>query len=536
MDGHTGTRRIRRALISVSDKTGLVEFARGLRERGIEIVSTGGTAAALRAAGVVITEVSVFTGSPEILDGRVKTLHPRVHGGILFRRDSEEHLETCREHDIEAIDLVAVNLYPFRETVRRPGVTPEEAIEQIDIGGPTLLRSAAKNHDFVTVVCRPELYGEVLAELAGHDGGTTLALRSRLALEAFRHTAAYDAAIARYLAAGQPPAPAAAAREGARPALPEELAAVVEDAGRKDFDLRYGENSHQAAAFYGDFGRHFDKLHGLELSYNNILDLSAAVELIEEFPAAPAAAVIKHTNPCGVALGSTVLEAWERALAADEMSAHGGVVAFNRPLDREPAAAIHPFFTEIIAAPDFAPAAIDLLREKKNRRLVRLRAPLRQGPRWRLRSAAGGLLVQEADLTEGFTAGTTASVPTRRRPSADELEALAFAWKVVKHVKSNAIAFTGRDRGLGIGAGQMSRLDAVEVAVMKARRAGIDLRGSVAASDAFFPFADGLLACADAGATAVIQPGGARKDAEVIAAADERGIAMVFTGERHFRH
>jgi phosphoribosylaminoimidazolecarboxamide formyltransferase/IMP cyclohydrolase len=520
--------RIQRALISVSNKTGLVELAHKLQSMGVEILSTGGTARALRDAGIAVIEISEFTGFPEILDGRVKTLHPKVHGGILFLRDESEHRRAIERHGIRAIDMVVVNLYPFQETSRRPGVSREEAIEQIDIGGPSMLRSAAKNHAAVTVVCSPERYGEVIDDLEQNGGASSEALRRRLAAEAFRHTGEYDRAIAEHFARLDAEGHPAAGEAGA---IPDRL----EIALALDSMLRYGENPHQGAGFYGDFERHFHKLHGKELSYNNILDLSAAVELIEEFPAEQAAvAIIKHTNPCGIALGADLREAWNRALATDPDAASGGIAAFNRPIDVETANRVHSFFTEIIAAPDFDPGALEVLEERKHRILIRCVLPLRQGTALSIRSAAGGVLVQEPDRGARDASGFRAV--TRRAPTAAEMEGLLFAWKVVKHLKSNAIAFCSGDRSLGLGAGQMSRVDAARVAVMKARQAGIELKGSVAASDAFFPFADGLVVCADAGATAAIQPGGSKRDEEVIQAADERGMAMVFTGERHFRH
>ncbi|MBI4584732.1 MAG: bifunctional phosphoribosylaminoimidazolecarboxamide formyltransferase/IMP cyclohydrolase [Planctomycetes bacterium] len=522
--------RIQRALLSVSDKTGIVDFARRLHAMGIEIISTGGTAAALRQAGIPARDVSEFTGSPEILNGRVKTLHPKVHGGLLFRRDDPEHQKAVREHGIGPIDLVAVNLYPFRETARRTGATLEEALEQIDIGGPSILRSAAKNHPWVTVVCRPASYPEVLAELEKLGGSTSLELRARLAREVFRHTAEYDQAIAAYL-------------EGTQTAQTMEPKAAAALPGRLEVSLpltlplRYGENPHQAGGFYGDLGACFEKLHGKELSYNNILDLTAAQELIEEFPQEEraAAAIIKHNNPCGAALGRNLHEAWEKALATDRDAAGGGIVALNRPLDLETAEAIDRLFTEIVAAPDFDDAALELLKaRKKNRILIRARVRLADQPGLRARSAPGGFLVQQADRGEPGPASW--KTVTRRQPTRRELEALGFAWKVVKHLRSNAIAFTGEDRSLGLGAGQMSRIDSARVAVLKAGNAGLSLQGSVVASDAFFPFADGLLICAGAGATAAIQPGGSIRDEEVIRAADDRGLAMVFTGVRHFLH
>jgi phosphoribosylaminoimidazolecarboxamide formyltransferase/IMP cyclohydrolase len=521
---------IQRALISVSDKTGLVPFARRLDALGIEILSTGGTAGTLREANIPVKDISEFTGFPEMLDGRIKTLHPKVHGGLLFLRDSEEHRETAAEHGIEPIDLVVVNLYPFRETVARPDVTREEAIEQIDIGGPCMLRSAAKNHGFVTAVCSPDLYDEVAASIEERNGDTTLELRRRLATEVYRHTAAYDAAITAYL-----DAQAAASGDSSNGDDCDRLPDTIAVSLPRSQKMRYGENPHQAASFYGDASPFFSRLHGKELSYNNLLDLTAAVEIVQEFSNDDAAcAIIKHTNPCGVGLAGGIIEAWEKALATDPDSASGGIVALNRPVDIDSARAIHDRFTEIIAAPAYEPDALELLESKKNRILVETHADFRTGHRLRMRSLPGGMLVQEPDLSE--TTPDSLNIVTQKKPTDDEIAALLFAWKIVKHLKSNAIVFTGKDRSLGMGAGQMSRVDAALVAVMKARNAGLDLAGSVVASDAFFPFPDGLQVCAEAGAKAVIQPGGSRRDDEVIAAANDKGVAMVFTGERRFRH
>ena len=505
--------KIRRALLSVTDKTGLVEFARGLAGQGVEILSTGGTAAALRAAGITVKDVSAHTGFPEMLDGRVKTLHPLIHGGLLFRRDVAGHVEQAAAHGIAPIDLVAVNLYAFEKTAAREGVTREEAIENIDIGGPSMLRSAAKNHDAVTVVCDPSDYAEVLREMAANGGATTVALRRRLAAKVFEVTARYDRAIADYLQRG----------EGAgafHMSLP--LAA----------GLRYGENPHQKAELYGNFAENLEQLHGKELSYNNILDITAAADLIAEFDG-PTVAVLKHTNPCGVGSDADPVAAWEKALATDRQAPFGGIIIGNRTLTEPLARAIAEIFSEVIIAPDFAPGALEILRKKKNLRLMKWRGPGQMVPR-DVRSVLGGVLVQDHDT--GSERAADGRVVTARAPSPEELRSMEFGWKVVKHVKSNAVVFAGPDRTLGIGAGQMSRVDSVRIAVWKAGEAGLSLAGSAVASDAFFPFPDGLVAAAAAGATSAIQPGGSVRDDEVIRAADERGLSMIFTGKRHFRH
>jgi len=515
--------RIRRALLSVSDKTGLVALAQALAKSGVGLISTGGTAKALREAGLEVTDLSAYTGFPEMLDGRVKTLHPKVHGGLLYLRGNAGHEAAVRSHGIEPIDLVVVNLYPFEQTVARADATLGEAIENIDIGGPSMLRSAAKNHESVTVVADPADYAMV-AEQVRASGNTTLELRRRLAAKVFARTAAYDAAIAAHLERAFATEPAAA--------LPPALCIQAPRAQA----LRYGENPHQAAALYGRFPEYFRQLHGKELSYNNILDLTAAANLVAEFAGdQPTLAILKHTNPCGVGRGRSLREAWEKALATDRQAPFGGIIAVNQLLDLPCAEAIAEIFSEVIVAPDFAPPALDLLQRKKNLRLLkRLKDPLSAQP-WDLRSVgADSFLLQERDLKT--TRVEDLKFVTRRRPGEEELEAMLFGWRVVKHVKSNAIVYVAADRTLGIGAGQMSRVDASRLAVWKAGEAGLSLRGSVVCSDAFFPFPDGLVAAAEAGATAAIQPGGSVRDAEVIAAADERNVAMVFTGTRHFRH
>jgi len=504
-----------RALISVSDKRGLESFAAGLQSLGIEIFSTGNTARSLADAGVVVQPVSELTGFPEILDGRVKTLHPGVHSGILARRDRPEHMAALAEHGLKAIDLVVVNLYPFAETIARPHTTFEEAIEKIDVGGPAMVRAAAKNHQHVLVVVSPDDYDGILAAL--REARVTPELRRQLATKAFAHTAAYDSAIAAYLNA-------------------EAFPATLSLAFRKVQDLRYGENPHQQAALYGDFDQFFEQLHGKELSYINILDIAAIQELIDEFPPdeGAALAIVKHTNPCGVGVGATPLEAWERAFATDREAPFGGIIALNQPLDLALARAIDEIFSEIVIAPAFADNALDLLRGKKNRRLMRALRPVSSETKPLLHSVPGGVLVQQPDRAP--LSAEPLNVVTKRAPTEAELRALRFGWRVVKHVKSNAIVYSAADRTLGIGAGQMSRVDSSRLAIWKAQNAGVSLAGSAVASDALFPFADGVEAAAAAGATAVIQPGGSVRDDEVIAAADRLGLAMVFTGRRHFRH
>ena len=511
--------KIKRALISVSDKTGLVEFAKELNKFGIEIISTGGTFALLKKHGIPAREISQFTGSPEILDGRVKTLHPKVHGGLLFLRDNPEHVATAEKHDIEPIDMVIVNLYPFQQTVAKEGVTLDEAIEQIDIGGPSMLRSASKNYRSVTVIVDPADYQDVLENMRDNDGATTLKLRERLAIKVFITTSKYDSAIANFLNREQ--------ETTCSFSLSMPLAAR----------LRYGENPHQTAALYGSFDEYFQKLHGKELSFNNILDISAASDLIDEF-SEPTVAILKHTNPCGVGSDPDLKKAWDKAFATDKQAPFGGIIITNRTLTESLAKAISAIFSEVIIAPDFEPDARVLLQKKKNLRLMRKLVPASAPAATEdVRSVIGGILVQDKDAkVVKELEGIETKVVTERPPSQDEMKAMAFGWKVVKHVKSNAIVYCAKDRTLGIGAGQMSRVDASRIAIWKAQDAGLSLEGSVVASDAFFPFPDGLIAAAEAGATAAIQPGGSVRDPDVIAAANEKKLAMVFTGARHFRH
>jgi phosphoribosylaminoimidazolecarboxamide formyltransferase / IMP cyclohydrolase len=516
-----------RALLSVSDKTGLLDLARALHAAGVELLSTGGTSGMLRDAGLPVRDVAEVTGFPEMMDGRVKTLHPAVHGGLLAQRDNPDHRAAMAAHGIGAIDVLVVNLYPFEETVAK-GAPHADCIENIDIGGPAMIRAAAKNHAFVTVVTDPADYADLTAALAA--GGTTLAQRQRLALSAYARTASYDAAVSGWLSGVlQVPAPR-----------------YRSFAGRLVQTLRYGENPHQRAAFYADgSGRPgvatARQWQGKELSYNNLNDTDAAVELVAEFRDRPACAIIKHANPCGVATGATLAEAYARAFDSDRTSAFGGIVALNRPLDRATAEAIVQIFTEVVIAPGADDEARSVFAAKKNLRLLTLdRLPDPATPRLAFRQVAGGMLVQDADAVPP---PDTLQVVTARAPSAAEMADLLFAWTVAKHVKSNAIVYARGGRTVGIGAGQMSRIDSTRIASRKAVDMAATLglpespaRGSVVASDAFFPFPDGLLAAAEAGATAVIQPGGSVNDAAVIAAADQAGLAMVFTGRRHFRH
>ena len=508
--------KITRALISVSDKKGVAAFARALEKQGVDIISTGGTSELLRKEGVPVRDISSFTDFPEVLEGRVKTLHPRVHGGLLYKRGNALHEQQAKEQGFQPIDLVVVNLYPFEATIQKPGVTLAEAIEQIDIGGPSMIRSAAKNYESVTVVVDPSDYDSILEDMRDHEGGTSLKLRERLAIKAFIKTSDYDRAISTFLN-----------REQTTDASFSLSLPLVTR-------LRYGENPHQTAALYGEFDRHFQQLHGKELSFNNILDISAATILISEFTE-PTVAILKHTNPCGVGSDADLREAWEKAFATDKQAPFGGVIVCNRPVTEELAKAISEIFSEVIIAPAFESEARALFQKKKNLRLIRAleASPSEKIPQ-DLRSVVGGLLVQDKDT--GQVVDLATRVVSKRKPTDAEMAAMIFGWRVVKHVKSNAIVYAGPDRTLGIGAGQMSRVDASRIAVWKANEAGLSLAGSAVASDAFFPFADGLLAAADAGATCAIQPGGSVRDQEVIAAADERDMAMIFTGVRHFRH
>jgi phosphoribosylaminoimidazolecarboxamide formyltransferase/IMP cyclohydrolase len=506
--------KITRALISVSDKKGIAAFARALERQGVDIISTGGTAELLRKQKIPVRDISSFTSFPEVLDGRVKTLHPRVHGGLLYKRDNPKHVAQAKECGFEPIDLVVVNLYPFEETIAKSNVTLAEAIENIDIGGPSMIRSAAKNYQSVTVIVDPADYEVVLENLRDNEGETTLKLREHLAIKAFIKTSTYDRAIGNFLNKEQT----------TDASFSVSLPLVMR--------LRYGENPHQTAALFGDFDKHFEKLHGRELSFNNILDISAATGLIGEF-AEPTVAILKHSNPCGVGSDADLTAAWDKAFATDKQAPFGGVIICNRSVNESLARAISEIFSEVIIAPDFDSEARAVLQKKKNLRLIRaLTAPGDAFPANDIRSVAGGLLVQDRDAASEVVE----NVVTKRKPTEAELKAMLFGWRVVKHVKSNAIVYAAADRTLGIGAGQMSRVDASRIAIWKAAEAGLSLRGSAVASDAFFPFADGLIAAADAGATCAIQPGGSVRDGEVIAAADEHDMAMVFTGVRHFRH
>jgi phosphoribosylaminoimidazolecarboxamide formyltransferase/IMP cyclohydrolase len=520
--------KIRQALISLSNKHGALEFAAGLLAHGVNVLSTGGTARMLRDAGLPVTEVGDYTGFPEILDGRVKTLHPKVHAGILARRDLPEHMHTLEQHDIPTIDLVCVNLYPFRETIAQEGVTLDEAIENIDIGGPAMLRSSAKNYPGVAVVTDPHDYAAVLAEMASSDGQLSLSTRFKLATKAFVHTARYDAAIANWLTSLD-------ADHRQQP---------FSDQLQLAFDrvetLRYGENPHQQAAFYRDPSplagsiANYRQLQGKELSYNNIADADAAWECVKTFET-PACVIIKHANPCGVAVAENLLSAYEKAFQTDSTSAFGGIIAFNGTVDAEVVAAMNArkHFVEVLLAPAFSDAARDMLAAKQNLRVLEL--PLaRIYHAFEMKRVGGGLLLQTPDRFN--VQATDLRVVSKIAPTDAQVEDLLFAYRVAKFVKSNAIVFCGRGMTLGVGAGQMSRVDSTRIAASKAQHAGLDLAGSCVASDAFFPFRDGLDVLAAAGAKAVIQPGGSMRDEEVIGAANEHGLAMVFTGTRHFRH
>jgi len=541
--------KIRRALISVSDKTGIVDFARELKRFGVEIISTGGTAKALRDAGIEVQDVSDVTGFPEMMDGRIKTLHPRIHGGLLAVRDNPEHLAAMSEHNIEPIDMVIVNLYPFEQTISSAAVTLEEAIEQIDIGGPAMIRSAAKNHEGVTVVVSPDQYPGILTELNRHTGSISFETRRSLALYAFQRTAMYDAVVSVFLKrstddddlpitsgpsggiggfAGSIGGPQPASIETS--SSPPDLARWVL---RKTSDLRYGENPHQVAALYNTKARDgigtAELLSGKEMSFNNYVDADAAWQLVCDFDDL-SCAIIKHTNPAGVALGTSNEEAYRKALACDPVSAFGGIVAFNRKVDQGAARSVTEIFTEVIIAPDYEPAALEVLKTKKNLRVLRAGKPEPLAG-LEYKQISGGMLVQTRDTHH--LKREDLKVVTKLAPSEKEIDDLLFAWTVCKHTKSNAIVYVRDRQTIGVGAGQMSRVDSVKIGAMRAQ---LPTAGSVLASDAFFPFRDGLDEAAQHGITAVIQPGGSVRDDEVIAAADEHGIAMVFTGIRHFKH
>ncbi len=513
------------ALLSVFDKTGLVEFAKALTStHGYTILSTGGSARILREAGIPVTDVSEYTSFPEMMEGRVKTLHPKVHGGLLCRRDKPDHLAEAENNGVSMIDLVAVNLYPFEQVTANPNCSYEDAIENIDIGGPSMLRSSAKNHASVTVVCEPDDYQRVLDSLSSEDETAKLDLRKELALKVYRRTSEYDKAISDYLSHQQ-----------AEPDL-EAISGYPKnwEVGLpKVANLRYGENPHQQAALYGSFFDVYDQLQGKELSYNNILDITAATYLIGEFEEATVA-ILKHTNPCGVASADTILEAWHNAFETDKQAHFGGIIIANRTVDEELALAIKEIFCEVVIAPRFTDEALARFAKRKNLRLMVAKDGVGADALREMRSVVGGLLVQDKDMKK--TNQAEYRVVTERQPTENEWASLLFGWRVVKHIKSNAIVYAGDKRTLGVGAGQMARVDSSQVAVWKSQEAGLNLQDSIVASDAFFPFADGLLAAADAGATAAIQPGGSVRDEEVIQAANERGMAMVFTGVRHFRH
>lgn len=526
-------RPIRRALISVSDKTGIVEFAQALAERGVDILSTGGTARLLAEQGIAVTEVSDYTGFPEMMDGRVKTLHPKVHGGVLGRRGQDD--DVMAKHGINPIDMVVVNLYPFAETVAKEGCTLADAVENIDIGGPTMVRSAAKNHKDVTIVVNASDYDRVIAEMDANDKSLTLETRFDLAIAAFEHTAAYDGMIANYFGTMVP-----SYGENKEGDEESKFPRTFNQQFEKKQDMRYGENSHQAAAFYVEANPQeasvstARQIQGKALSYNNIADTDAALECVKEFNE-PACVIVKHANPCGVALGKDILEAYNRAYQTDPTSAFGGIIAFNQELDAETASAIvERQFVEVIIAPSVSAEAIEVVAAKKNVRLLECGEWTTKTTGFDVKRVNGGLLVQDRD--QGMVSQDDLKVVSKRQPTEEELKDALFCWKVAKYVKSNAIVYAKGDMTIGVGAGQMSRVYSAKIAGIKAADEGLEVAGSVMASDAFFPFRDGIDAAAEAGIKCVIQPGGSMRDDEVIAAADEHGMAMIFTGMRHFRH
>ncbi|MGI2956402.1 bifunctional phosphoribosylaminoimidazolecarboxamide formyltransferase/IMP cyclohydrolase [Vibrio alginolyticus] len=526
-------RPIRRALISVSDKTGIVEFAQALAERGVDILSTGGTARLLAEQGIAVTEVSDYTGFPEMMDGRVKTLHPKVHGGVLGRRGQDD--DVMEKHGINPIDMVVVNLYPFAETVAKEGCTLADAVENIDIGGPTMVRSAAKNHKDVTIVVNAGDYGRVITEMDANDKSLTLETRFDLAIAAFEHTAAYDGMIANYFGTMVP-----SYGENKEGDEDSKFPRTFNQQFEKKQDMRYGENSHQAAAFYVEANPQeasvstARQIQGKALSYNNIADTDAALECVKEFNE-PACVIVKHANPCGVALGKDILEAYNRAYQTDPTSAFGGIIAFNQELDAETATAIvERQFVEVIIAPSVSAEAIEVVAAKKNVRLLECGEWTTKTTGFDVKRVNGGLLVQDRD--QGMVSLDDLKVVSKRQPTEEELKDALFCWKVAKYVKSNAIVYSKSDMTIGVGAGQMSRVYSAKIAGIKAADEGLQVEGCVMASDAFFPFRDGIDAAAEAGIKCVIQPGGSMRDDEVIAAADEHGMAMIFTGMRHFRH
>ena len=547
-------RKIKRALISLSDKSGAVEFAKALSAFGVEIISTGGTARSLREAGLTVTDVSEITGFPEMMDGRVKTLHPKIHGAFLALRDNQEHVAAMNTHGIEPIDLVVINLYPFEQTVAKEGVELAEAVENIDIGGPAMIRSASKNWRDVAIVTDPQLYDGIIGEMKSNDGSLSLETRQRLAALAYTRTASYDLAISSYLAKQlsdedleflEPLNPlkhlvfiqsdefeSGAASSSDDGALPE--SEIIELA--KIADLRYGENPHQKAALYstGESGgiANAEQLHGKEMSYNNYVDAEAAWNLVQDFDEL-AVTIIKHTNPSGVGTGESNEQAYRRALSTDPVSAFGGIVAFNRPVDATVATSVNEVFTEVVIAPEYDPEALEIFKTKKNLRVLRVSANVNSGP-LEYKQISGGMLVQEKDIYK--VTGADLKVVSKKQPTEDELTAMLLAWRVCKHVKSNAIVLANESQTIGVGSGQMNRVDSVRIAAMRAERFNLPIKATALASDAFFPFRDNVDEAAKMGVSAIIQPGGSIKDDESIAAADEHGIVMVFTGFRHFKH
>ncbi len=510
--------KVKRALVSVYYKDGLLELAKILKKFDIEIISTGGTYKFLKENGVEVTSISDVTGFPEILDGRVKKLHHKIHALLLSMLDNPKHIKEISDLNIEPIDMVCINLYPFEETVKKTGLKDEEIIEQIDIGGPSMLRAASKNYKFTAAVSNPGQYSLLISELEKNDGSVSESFCRFLAKEVFRTTAYYDSLIFEYFD-----------KDSAKEEFPE----LLTIASRKEYSLRYGENPHQKSALYGEFEKIFNKLHGKELSYNNIMDISAAVNLLMEFDC-PAAVIVKHNTPCGVATGSNIYEAYKKALQTDNKSAYGGIIALNRPVDMDTACKINEIFTEVVISPDFSEDVLTIMQKKRDRRLIKFDLKSLTKEKYQIRNVIGGFLLQ--DIDDKIITEKDLKIVTKKQPTSDEIKAMLFGWKVVKHVKSNAIVFTSADQTLGIGAGQMSRVDSTKIAVMKAAEFGMDLKNSALASDAYFPFADSIIEAIKAGATAIIQPGGSVRDPEVIEAANEYNIAMVFTGIRHFRH
>jgi phosphoribosylaminoimidazolecarboxamide formyltransferase/IMP cyclohydrolase len=511
--------KIKRALISVYNKTGLLDFANTLRKYDVEIISTGGTYKHLLENGIKVTSISDVTGFPEILDGRVKTLHPKIHAGILAILENPKHLKEINDLGINPIDLVCINLYPFEETAKNPSLSQDEIIEQIDIGGPSMLRAASKNYKYTLPVSDPAQYDEIINEMNTNNGAITEKTCFVFAREVFRNTSYYDSLIFDYFNG----------IERTKEKFPDTLTFGL----RRDSSLRYGENPHQEAALYGNFSKIFKKLHGKELSYNNILDISSAISLLLEFEE-PCSIIVKHNNPCGVGIGDSIYQAYERALSTDPKSAFGGIIALNQPLDLKTAELIHPLFSEVLITTGYSDEVLDLLKKKKDRRIMVFEKEKFSKEKFQIKNVIGGALVQ--DIDDNTYNAKELSIPTKRQPTDKEMKALIFGWKVAKHVKSNAIVFCNENQTLGIGAGQMSRIDSTKIAIMKAKESGLDLNNSSVASDAYFPFADSMLEAVNAGATSVIQPGGSIRDNEVIEAADKSEIAMVFTKIRHFKH